>query len=652
MLLKKLTLRNFQGIRDFVFEPNGDDGTIYGSNATGKTTLFNSFTWLLTDKNSLNDSNFGIKTLAGGVPVGNIDHEVEGVFDVGREITLRKVFREVWTKKRGSAQASFTGHETLYFVNDVPVKLKGFTEKIADIARPELFRLLTSPRYVNEEMKWEARRRLLIDICGDVSDGDVMATNPVFQKIAVMLGDKKSADEYRQEIAYRKQGINKELTAIPVRIDELSKTLPAGDQLPDAGKLIAEKAELDSRLSVLRNELSMIESGGAVGIKKNELLNVQNQIQALEIVAAKEAEKEAARLRGVAKYCEESLGNARDKEAKIKVNIDALAATITSNESQMVTLRAQWAEKNKETFVAPTVTCNCHVCGALPEHQVNFSTEKAEADFNQKKAEALKGIQVNGRQLADQTDTMKIQKLKLATDMQDARNLVEACQQDFENAQKAVVAPVSMEITPEHAALIEKVRAIDAELGELAIGGHDAAAEVYTKIDEAEKSLENVVGKLATINEADKTRTRINDLMAQEKTIAAEYERLESDLQLLEEFTRAKCSMLTTRINSKFQVTRWLLYENQINGGMKDCCIATVDGVPYGDLNNAARINCGIDIINALSEYHGISLPLFIDNAESIVETLPTNSQTIRLVVSAEDKFLRTVCHVTDRKAA
>ena len=63
--------------------------------------------------------------------------------------------------------------------------------------------------------------------------------------------------------------------------------------------------------------------------------------------------------------------------------------------------------------------------------------------------------------------------------------------------------------------------------------------------------------------------------------------------------------------------------------------------MPYGSINNAARIQGGLDIIKTLSEYHGLSCPIFIDNRESIVELPDMEQQIISLVVSGQDKTLR-----------
>jgi DNA repair exonuclease SbcCD ATPase subunit len=654
MRLQKLVLKNFKGLRDFKFFPMGDDASIYGDNGTGKTTVMDAFVWLLTDKDSLNSANFGIKTLAGGAPISNIEHEVEGVFDVdGREITLRKVFSEKFTKKRGSAQADFTGHTTDYFVNGVPVKLKGFQEKIAEIARPELFRLLTSPRYVNEEMKWDQRRRLLIEVCGDVSDADVIATNPgEFARIPAWT-DKKTVDEYRQEIAYRKTGINKELTAIPVRIDELSKTLPAGDHVGDTNKLIADKAALESSLAVLRNELSMIESGGAVGIKKKEILDLQNQIQALEAAHKKAVEAVMDKRLAAEREAEGVAFTAKQKALGISSDIGQVDIEIKALTSAVEALRKKWHEENGKVFTPPEVSATCPTCGqSIPESQIEETIKTAQADFNRIKAGLLESIQRSGKEHSEKLSAVNAREAELIKSLkeQDARSTL--AKEAHLKTIKALTEPAGIPEPGEIYSLKAKALRLDAELGELAIGGHDAAAEVYAQIEAATVSIDTINKALAEIETAGKTRERITELMADEKRLAGEYEQLEADLHILEEFTRAKCGMLTDRINSKFKITRWKLFEEQINGGLKDCCIATVGGVPYGDLNNAARINAGLDCINALSAYHGVSLPVFIDNAESIVETLQASGQMIRLVVSAADKTLRVVCHEAGQKAA
>ncbi|MBQ9346343.1 MAG: recombinase RecF, partial [Oscillibacter sp.] len=126
----------------------------------------------------------------------------------------------------------------------------------------------------------------------------------------------------------------------------------------------------------------------------------------------------------------------------------------------------------------------------------------------------------------------------------------------------------------------------------------------------------------------------------------AAYEETEKGLHLCGLFIKSKVRMLTDRINGKFRSVRFRLFVEQVNGGVKDDCevlVPSADGsqVPYRDANNAARINAGLEIIEALSNHWHTYMPVFIDNAESVTRLVQTETQTIRLVVSEPDKKLR-----------
>jgi hypothetical protein len=140
-------------------------------------------------------------------------------------------------------------------------------------------------------------------------------------------------------------------------------------------------------------------------------------------------------------------------------------------------------------------------------------------------------------------------------------------------------------------------------------------------------------------------KQRIEELEAAEKRLSREYEHLQHGVYLCEEFIKTKVSMLTDRINGKFESVRFRLFVEQINGGIKEDCEVMIpaDGrmVPYTFANNAARINEGLEIIDALSRHWTTSMPVFVDNAESVTKLHPIDSQLMRLVVSETDKTLR-----------
>ncbi|MCK9327365.1 MAG: AAA family ATPase, partial [Bacteroidales bacterium] len=242
MRLISLRLTNFKGIRDFTLGANGEDVTVYGDNGTGKTTLFDALMWLLFDKDGRNKKDFEIKTLdENNRPLHGLNHEAEGVFDLdGRQLTLRKVYAEKWTKKRGTAKSVFSGHTVDHFIDGVPVKKGEYESKIAALIPENIFKLLTSPLYFNEQLHWTERRKLLLEVCGDISDTDVIASSKELAELTTIIPSGRTLDEHKAVIAARRAEINKELGKIPVRIDEASRALPSITGGIDTVKLPAD----------------------------------------------------------------------------------------------------------------------------------------------------------------------------------------------------------------------------------------------------------------------------------------------------------------------------------------------------------------------------------------------------------------------------
>lgn len=231
MKLLHLNLRNFKGIRDFSLESKGQDILIYGDNATGKTTLFDAFIWLLFDKDSQNKKDFNIKTLdeMGQVHHG-LDHSVEGVFEINDvRIKLKKIYSENWKKPRGSAEKVFSGHTTDYFIDDVPAQKKEYDAYIDDLVDEKIFRLLTDPAYFNEQLNWQDRRKILLEVCGDIEDREVINSDDQLKSLPEILRN-RTLEDHRKVIATKRKEINEELEKIPVRIEATFKFIP---DLPD-----------------------------------------------------------------------------------------------------------------------------------------------------------------------------------------------------------------------------------------------------------------------------------------------------------------------------------------------------------------------------------------------------------------------------------
>lgn len=646
IVLERLTLRNFKGIREFVLDAQGSNVNVYGDNAAGKTTLFDAFTWVLFDKDSANKKDFEIKTLQpDGSPIHNLEHEVEVTLLLdGKRTTLRKVYKEKWTKKRGSVTADFSGHTTEYFVDGVPSKKGEYEKYVSSIVAEDIFKLLTSPTFFNEQLKWQDRRKTLLEVCGDITDDDVIASNPALFDLPGIL-EGRTIEQHRKVVESRRRQINDELEKIPVRIDEATRSMP---ELPEESEHFYEThiGELRDIIRMKQEEIVRIQSGGEITAKQNrireiegELLDLKNRLQgdSLEKIAA--ARREESRLRS---EIEEIERNIKSLEGRITVT----ESRIQSMETERERLRQDWHKVNDRKFEGCQHDENCAACGQpLPAEQIADAHRKAEEAFNREKSRELEAINQRGKALAAEIDSLQ-------TENKSTREKIEALRADQQAKQEAHAAAMAaladleasrVDVTadPAYQAKQTEIERLSAEIAGLQQSTTQVVAAVREEIRGYESHIAELEREKAKYALAESTRRRITDLENQEKELAVEFERLEHELHLCEEFVRAKVDLLESRINSKFRIARFKLFSQLINGGLEETCEVMVDGVPYNSLNNAMRHNVGLDIIATLSEHYGVCAPIFLDNAESITRPLETPGQQIRLIVSAGDKTLR-----------
>jgi AAA15 family ATPase/GTPase len=631
--LNKLRLKNFKGIKSLSLDLQGRDALIYGDNATGKTTLYDAFLWLLFNKDSQGKAEFDIKTLdENNNPISGLEHEVEAELDIsGEALVLKKVFREKWVKRKGSATSEFTGHTTDYFINDVPAKKKEWDARIKEITDEDTFKLLTSSRYFNEQLAWKTRRDILLSVCGDVPDADVIASKEELAELKKILGN-RPLEDHRKMIAARRKKINDQLEKIPVRIDEVAQNMPDISEIDSAiihrniGQHKFEKAAAEK-------EKLNLESGGQVAELTKQLREVEAEIQRAENdfqaqtnkkIQAEQEELESARQQ--AKVFEET---ARIAERNIQDNERGIA----EKEVEIENLRQQWHAVNEKEFAAQGT---CPTCGQpMPERIIEESRQR----FNQQKADRLRDISEKGKALAEQVG-------KLQKGIEENQETIKRAQEGadrFRQKEKAAEENISS-LNNTFIDLSEKwdkKTDLEKQIQALSNGDNKAAIEAAeAKIKYCDEQIEALQKTLARLDQYESAQDRIEELKAEEKKLAAEFEKIEHEQYLTDEFVRQKVNLLEEKINSYFSLARFKLFNQQINGGLEETCVTLYRGVPYPSMNNAARINTGLDIINTLSEHYSFSAPIFVDNAESVVSLAEVNAQIIQLVVSADQKEL------------
>ena len=199
IVIREIRLLNFKGIREMSIEFDPSETTLRGANGSGKTTVFDAFTWLLFGKDSSDRKDFNLKTLDdSGRAIEKLPHEVEATIIVGGDVVkLRKCFIEKWVKKRGSMTEEFDGHKTEQYVNDVPCSVSEYARKInALFVTEDIFKLITSPTYFLSQRK-EFKRDMLFRMAGNVTDEDVAQARPEFRELLDRLTG-KTLEEYKQ----------------------------------------------------------------------------------------------------------------------------------------------------------------------------------------------------------------------------------------------------------------------------------------------------------------------------------------------------------------------------------------------------------------------------------------------------------------------
>ena len=651
MELMKLTLSNFKGIRSLEFEPAGRNAAVYGTNGSGKTTLFDALTWLLFDKASTGEPNFSPKTRgADGEEVHNLNHYVKGVFrlDDGTIVTFAKDQSENWAKKRGGSSEELIGNKTEYAIDGVPVKKGEYEACIAEICPADKAQILTQPLYFPRLIDWKERRKLLLEVCGDVTEYDVINSSAELGGITRYLlkpgtnNQFYSVEECAKIAAARGKDIRRRLEEIPARIDEATKALIDASGV-SSDTLGAEIVQLQRELdAALVDKASLNETDAAAELRR-QLADLKTQIAEGRAAFSKEKEEKLAPMRNelvrLNGQRQQTMLDLRGQE----LSRDALEREKASMEKTRTRLVEEYKAREAALWVGETI---CNVCGqALPAEKV----EEAKAAFNVEKARVLEQIR---QQMEKECSKAMIAELNGKIQAADAniwamqgevKMLAE--QYDTAKTQMEQMHFGTYEDTAECTALHAQVDEIEKKLADGKADMDECKNAVQARIDTLMDDIADRQCKAAVLRANELRRDRITELEAEEKKLQIEAEDTEYCLYLCESFTKTKVAMLDEKINTRFRSVRFRLFETQINGDIKEGCevmIPTDKGlIPFASANNAAKINAGLEIIDTLSAYWGIRMPVFVDNAESVVALGAIAPQVIRLIVSAEDTELR-----------
>ena len=635
--IKRLCLENFKCHRSLTINFDGGNASIFGDNATGKTSIYDALTWLLFGKDSAGngEKNIEIKPLDATGEVK--DHDaltaVEAVLMVnGEELTLRRTYKEVWTTKRGSSEATYDGNTSEYSVDGVPCKKNAFQDKVNELVSEDTFRMLTSVSHFANGISWQDRRAVLFKVAGVMDDKQILATNMTFTPLVESMG-KLSVEDYKKKLLAEKKKFTGVKTEIPARISECQKTIEDIECLDFAGAK-AEVEALTHKKEGIEAELLAIEHDSAADSKRLEIREAQLEMTALDNEnRAYRASQSAGAMDVNRMRCE--LSNLNTRLGRMETIMSNEYAHIAECEKRIEASRTKWISVNGEVFTGGT----CMSCGqALPADKLQRAKDAFEANKQKQLRQIEEGANSYKEAKAQAEDRLHRQQ----EESRQVRAAIDELEQQIATASANAVEPKDMEHYAEKAGAInDKIQKLNIELADMVMNTNAAVQKLRNKKAEIIGLIAAQQAIISKESLLEYSKKRIADLREDARNSAECLEAIEKMLFLMDEYSRYKTQFVEDSINGLFRIARFRLFREQANGGIEERCDVVHDGVPYISVNNGMKINLGIDIINTLSMAYGVRVPLFVDNAESVTNLEKCGSQIIRLVVSENDKELR-----------
>ena len=635
--IKRLVLENFKCHKSLRLDFEGGNASIYGDNASGKTSIYDALTWLLFGKDSQGngEKNIEIKPLDASGEVK--DHlavtAVEAVLDVNsEEVTLRRTYKEVWTTKRGSSQATYDGNTSDYYVDGVPCKRNAFQDKVNELVDEDTFRMLTSVSHFANGISWQDRRAVLFKVAGVMDDAQILATNEAFTPLVESMG-RLGLEDYKKKLLAEKRKFTGAKTEIPARISECQKTIEDIEGLDFAGAK-AEVEKLNAKKEEISAQLLAIEHNSETEKKELDIREAELELKALD------RENKAYRDQQTVGSVDVHSLNIRITSLQMQLknrqsSYASLNTALIGYDSQVTECRSRWKQVHSEVFSGGT----CVSCGqVLPVDKLSAATAAFEANKKQRLQEIEKTA-----------DACKESRAQAEQRIAELQGEIKQLEVEIADLQTQIAAAEATKVEPKDMAdfaqrkgdIQARIDKLNADLLEI----HESVASVKSKLREEMSELSGQIsekmGIISTQNLLEYSRKRVEELRQDAKNAAECLEAIEKTLYLMDEYSRYKTRFVEDSINGLFRIARFRLFREQANGGIEDRCDVVYDGIPYISVNNGMKINLGIDIINTLSTAYGVRVPLFVDNAESVTNLEKCSSQIIRLVVSENDKELR-----------
>ena len=632
--LLKIILENFMcyAHKEFNFF---DITKIMAKNGVGQSTMATAYNWCLFNSDYELKDNPVVRRIVNGKAIDDIDTSVELIFDIaGKRVSMKKVQKRTYNKDKTSYK-----DDNKYFINDVPKTLKDFNSYL-DVDM-NVFKMCSNINgFLNQ--KPIEMREYLFDLIGDISNYDIVQQNDELSGLILLL-EKYTAEELTSMNKATISKINKDLPILDGQIKEKERDIQLKKEV-DISDLEAKKNSIKQQLNDCILKQSDNDQLLAEYDKQSEdILNLKFALSDMERKANENNDKDRKRI-------ESQINNLnyviKDAESSVKGTESLIKSAnykMTELQEELTNSRDKWKTEKERIFDETSLIC--------PYCKQEYPTEKKDKlqeDFKVHKENQLKKITSNGnaikKALDDTTATLRV----LERDLIDRKEKLEKHKNDLVELQKQLSElPQDINITE-----TEEYKELESKIAEKEAIMHKAnsISEVKKELKTQETSLREQLSDCENqIAQSDTTsdEQRLEEL--KQLRINAEQNKANAEkiLNMLDILDRVKNEALSEEINSHFNLVQWKLFELAKNGNYKSVCIPTVDGksILTTMSNKGNRILGKLDICNSIQKISNLSVPIFLDDSESLSSdnqkkiTTIIDSQLIMLIVNDSDEL-------------
>ena len=638
--LQKMHIENFKGLRLFDIAFDESVTRIIGANGTGKTTLHDAYLWALTGMDSQESAAFKVQPM--DESSSTISHLVTSVsctlsFD-GVAHTFTRRFKQKWTRPRGTKEDVLSGNTSEFFIDDEPMTLTEYSSKVSSLfCRMDDFKLISSI-YAFGRLDTKSKREMLIRMAGQLPE---IMSESAYPRLSAKLEPNKCVDAIKKTALFEIGKLKDEKSKIPTKIAENERDLPEG---VDFNALKDELAAKKSQLASIDERLQKKSDGRSSAYAKVAKLRAdltEAETMLAEIIGSIRYErgKKVSELESQASTAKTSVAECESLVRIIENELLRLSEEKSQASAKLQKYIEQWKIENAKTFT-DTTGSECPTC-----HHIFTESERTEmrnaliVAFNSGKSSLLKAIQESGQAARDelnrvtaQIESKTAEVAKLKEQLADARKRHNEC---LSKIAEIPSAEQLASVNKEYQTILDKQASIKQSIADATPKEDEQDASLNEQKRALSCEIESIIRKLSLEENIEKVSRRRAELEKEDEDLSSKIAELEGLLYEIHQYQKARIELVENTVSSRFKFVRWKMYESNLtNDGEKEICECLVDGIPVStNVNTAGSVNAGIDIINALSEWIGVSVPLWIDGKESVCNLLQTDAQIITLEV-------------------